>query len=96
MAGNTLDAAHINAQIAQDSIYMIDFYHWLKTRYQVWNENAGNATQLTTAGVTVTTDQNQIIAVIGDMNRLITMYEGTAAASTENVIFDLSAVRGCN
>lgn len=96
MAGNVLNAQNINNQIAADAIYMTDFYHWLKTRYQVWNENAGNATQLTTAGVTVTTDQNQIIAIIGDMNRLISMFEGTAVASTENVIFDLSAVRGCN
>lgn len=96
MAGNPLDASHINAQIAADATYMIDFYHWLKTRYQVWNENAGNTTQLNNAGVTISTDQNQIIAVIGDMNRLISMYEGTASASTENIIFDLSAVRGCN
>lgn len=96
MAGYALTAAAINSQIAQDAIHMHELYLWLKQRYQVWNENAGNSTQLSTAGITVTSDQNQIIAVVADMNRLISMYEGTASASTENIVFDVAAVRGCN
>lgn len=99
MAGTAITVAAINSQIAQDAAWMMEFYHQLKTRYQVWNENAGNATQLSAAGMTTAADQNQVIAVVGDMNRLIQVFEGTmvlAAGNGPNVIFDLAAVRGCN
>lgn len=99
MAGNVMTAASVNAQIAQDSVYITNFYHWLKDRYNVWITNAGNSTQMNTIGVTVTNDQNQIFAIQIDMNRLIGIFEGTLTTSTGsgvNILQDLTFVRGNN
>lgn len=96
MAGNTLTTAAVNAQIAQDAIQMIQFYQWLQQRYQVWNQNLSTAILEATPLSFSASDAAQIEAVIGDMNRLIDVFQGTDPGSFTNIFYDCSAVRGCN
>lgn len=100
MAGNPLDAPHINAQIAADATYFHDqIYLWAKERYAVWSTNAGNDAQLTNAGVTAPADQTQILSLEIDLLNLIAFCENTLTVSSgsgRNVVQDCCLLRGVN
>lgn len=96
-AGFQLDTATINGQIGADAQYMKNFYHWLKGRYASLNQNL-SAAILEAAPLNYSVnDANTIMALVGDMNRLISVFEGVNPGSFTNIAgFDVNALLGCN
>lgn len=96
-AGFQLDVPTINAQLGADAAYMKQFYFWLKGRYASLNQNL-SAAILEAAPLNYSTnDANTIMALVGDMNRLISVFEGNNPGSfTAIATFDVNALLGCN
>jgi len=95
VAGNAITVASVNGQIAGDAQQMQQFFYWLQTRYNEWNQNAGSVATLTALGFS-TADADAIVALIGDMNRLVQVFQGTNPGSFDNILFNINAVRGIN
>lgn len=96
-AGFQLDVPTINSQIGADAQYMKQFYFWLKGRYATWNQNVSAAILEATPLLYSTADANTIMALVGDMNRLISVFEGNNPGSFTAIAgFDVNALLGCN
>lgn len=93
--GNTvgLTAATVNAQIAADAAYQRQFYDWCKRKFAEYNANISSAAQQTAAGITAAADQNQLDVFIGDLFRIITLFEG-GTPTVSNIVNDLSVISG--
>lgn len=96
-AGFQLDVATINSQIGADAAYMKQFYFWLKGRYATLNQNLNTGVLEAAPLLYSVNDANTIMALVGDMNRLIMVFEGTNPGSfTAIATFDVNALLGCN
>lgn len=76
---------------------MLRFYYWLKIRYSVLNKNLSVAILEAAPLSYSTADANAIMALVGDMNRLIQVMEGSNPGSfTAIAAFDAPALCGVN
>jgi len=93
--GNTavLTQATCNAQFAADAAYLRGIYDWVKRKFSEYNANLSTAAQQTAAGFTASADQNQIDVLIGDFNRIITLYEG-GTPTASNIVNDIAVISG--
>jgi hypothetical protein len=86
-AGNTVDAATINREIAQVANYILGMKAWLDRNSAEWLINGGNQTVLNAAGITDAGQVQQILNVVAILSTL----QGTI---TQSWINQLCAVVG--
>lgn len=91
-AGNPLDAPTINAMIARDAAQLVEMRYTFEQRYNDFNQNYSQATQLTALGITAATDQANITALYGAFSRLVQwMTAATPLPAAQDMLY---AARG--
>lgn len=95
-AGNTalITRANFDQQLGVDATYLRSVYDWLKRKSAEYTVNAGSLAVLEAAPYSyVAADANAILVFQGDINRLITLFEGGVPAAS-NVVNDVATLLG--
>ncbi len=87
-----INAQNLQVTLQNDAQQMRTFIDWVNQRYQSYNQNCTQA-NMTTAGISVS-DQNAVLAFIGDLNRLKTLMSGTLPADATDMRYDAAAILG--
>lgn len=87
-----IDATHITTAVTNDAQWLRGVIDYATTRYNIYNQNLTTAA-MTSAGID-TNDQNFILALIGDLNRIITLAAGTVPSNADNMTYNINALLG--
>jgi len=83
-----------NAQLGVDAQYLRGVYDWLKRKSAEYTVNAGSSAILEAPPYNLTAaDANTALLFMGDLNRIITLFEG-GVPSASNIVDDLAALLG--
>lgn len=92
MALVPVDNAHIVDAVIADAQYLRSVIAWAKQRYEAYNLMC-TTTAMTAAGIS-SGDQAFILAMIGDLNRLIQLSGGTIPSSADDMVYNVTQLLG--
>jgi len=87
-----MSLANIQLMLQNDAQQLRTTISWVEQRYQSYAQNC-TTDNMTAAGISQS-DQNTILAFIGDLNRLKMLANNTMPANTTDMKFDCAAVLG--
>ena len=76
MAGNSINSALINLQVAADANQIGQSLAWLEKRIYQWTTNCGTAADMAALGYSATTDQAEVIQHIANLNAINSCISG--------------------
>lgn len=82
----------ITTAVTNDAQYLRSFIDWAKQRYEAYNLMCTTQT-MTTAGIS-SNDQTFILALIGDLNRIIQLSGGTVPANADDMLYNITQLLG--